>query len=689
MSDLLVEVGTAELPPSELPDVLAKLDDGVGKFLRDLRLPFGSVQTFATPRRLAIAVTDLADVQTSATTVVTGPPVKAGFDASGAPTKAAEGFARAQGVSVAALTRVTTERGEYLAVERAEPSQPAAAILPDALARFIIALPFVKKMRWGDGDIRFVRPIRWLVALLDDAVLPLQIGDVVAGRTTYGHRFLGGQKAIELATADADAYTAALEAAGVIADVERRRAQVLAECRKVVPAPNRVVEDEATLRATVHLVEMPFGIVGRFPEQYLALPREVVQIPIQHHQRWLTVETPDGALAPMFVATSNVPDTRGAIRSGYERVIRARLADADFYFRSDLRMKPEERVSLLGGIVFQERLGTLREKTDRLVALVATLADATGVDAGTVRRAAFLAKSDLASGVVREFPELQGVIGGHYARLAGEPPAVARAIAEQYLPRSADDRVPDSIEGAVLGIADRVDSVVGCLGVGLLPRGSEDPYALRRQAQAVVQIAILKRVALDLPAVVSRALELLAPKLTESPDITRTRVLDLFRTRIESVLAAQGYRRDVVEAVVTSGADDPANAAARAAAITACMERGDWDAVVIAFKRVINILPEHPRDDPDPRLFVDEAERRLYEAINAQQPLFMRAVASGDYAEAFATIAALRPGIDAFFAAVLVMASDAAIRDNRLALLGRIGRPMLKLADLRKIQVLE
>ncbi|MBI2217189.1 MAG: glycine--tRNA ligase subunit beta [Candidatus Rokubacteria bacterium] len=684
---LLFELGTEELPPSELPTVIAALEERAARDLREARLGFESLRVFSTPRRLAVSVTGLDGHQAALRTRIIGPPRKAAFDATGKPTRAAEGFARSQGVTVGDLLTINTERGDYLAVEREEPGRPAVLVLPDLLTALVGTLPFAKQMRWGGGEFRFSRPIRWIVALLDDEVLPLTVAGVASGRVTYGHRFLAPEP---ITIDDAKDWAARLTAARVMPDLEARRDTIRTAVEAAAERLGlRAVVDEATLETVLHLVEAPSAIVGSFAETYLDLPRQVVQTPIRHHQRCFVVETADGRLAPYFVAVSNMPGVpTGEIRRGNERVIRARLADADFYFREDLETRPEERLGLLAGMVFQERLGTLREKTDRLVALVEHLAGAAPTaDRAALSRAAMLAKTDLASGMVREFPELEGVIGAEYARRAGEPQAVATAIAGHYQPRTAEGALPGSLEGAVLAVADKLDTVVGCIGVGLMPSGSQDPYALRRHVQGVLQIAIARRdFALSLPPAVDRALDLLAPKLTEPAAVTRDRVLDVFRARLGTLLTGRGRRADVVEAVLASGFDEPAQVLRRVDALTSLLSRPDWEPLVITFKRTINILPAGFRGTPDPARFVHPAERQLHDATDAVRGPVEAALKTGDYGEALARLAGLRPVVDAFFDAVMVMDKDAAVQANRLGVLKAIADLLLPVADLRKIQ---
>jgi glycyl-tRNA synthetase beta chain len=682
---LLFEIGTEELPPSELPTVIPALRASAERMLMDARLEYVTVREFATPRRLAVVVEGLADVQGIQVVTVTGPPQKAGLDAQGRFTRAAEGFARAQGVTVEQLVTIQTERGAYLAAERRQGGRAAREVLPELLERLAGVLPFAKQMRWGEGDVRFSRPVRWVVALLDADVLAVRIAGVAADRVTYGHRFVRPEPIV---LPHANAWVDRLTAALVLPDVEGRRAAVQREvdgadvgtgARSVVPAE--------TLETVTHLVEYPVAVVGGFAETYLELPREVVETPIRRHQKCFPVESSDGRLAPRFVTVSNMPGADPSeIRRGNERVIKARLADAAFYFHEDLKIRPEERLAFLKGMVFQEQLGNLFEKTERLV----VLSDAVGRPGSppvteTVRRAARLAKSDLASGMVREFPELQGIIGAEYALRAGEPREVAQAIREHYLPRTADDGLPQTVAGAVLSVADKTDTVVGCLGVGLTPTGSQDPYGLRRQAHGVIQIALGERVDVSLTPVIDRALELFGAKLTEPPARTRERALELFRSRLTAALAARGLRADVVEAVLARGFDHPASTLKRAEALTTLIGRPDWEPLVITFKRTINILPARPVAAVAPGRFVHEAERELSAATAAAAPRVHAALASGEYTRALTEVASLRPVVDRFFEAVLVMDPDPAVQENRLALLTALANLLLPVADLRKI----
>lgn len=688
-ADLLFELGTEEMPAAELPEALAALRAQAPALLEAERLGFAAVEAFATPRRLALLVRGLADRQTAETRRAIGPPAARAFDQAGNPTQAAIGFARAQGIPVAELRRVQTERGEYVAAVREIPGEPLERVLPDLLERLLAALPFSKQMRWGQGEARFVRPIRWVLALYGGRPLPLTLRGVEATATSHGHRFLAPGP---FPVTSVEGYLQGLAARHVLLDPERRRAVIQEQVAEAAHAAGGTpVLDARLLETLTYMVEAPEAVLGRFPEGYLKLPRALLETPIRHHQRFVPVEA-DGRLLPVFVAVSNLPTEAPAVleamRRGYERVVRARLADADFYFREDQKVPLAERVPALRGVIFQERLGTLYDKTQRLVALVDSLAAGVGeADREAARRAALLAKADLLTGSVREFPELQGFIGGEFALASGEPQAVAQALREQYLPRVAGDRLPASILGAVLSVADRLDSVVGCLGVGLVPTGSEDPYGLRRQAQGLVAICLDTPLRLSLGALTDRALDLLADRLTEGREAVRERALEFLRGRLLAALLDRGIRPDVAEAALASGFDDPHQALLRARALMGFLARPDFEPLLITFKRVVNILPPGFEGRVDPGAFVEAEEGELHGAFLARRERVVAALRGEAYEAALAELAALRPHVDRFFTGVMVMVEDLRLQQNRLALLAEIGTHLLAVGDLRRLQL--
>jgi len=685
--DLLFEVGTEELPPSELGRARQHYLQEAKRLFAEARLEvLSGFSVYSTPRRLALMARRLAERQADLVREVIGPAKVVAYDKDGRPTRAAEGFARAQGVSVSDLLVTRTDRGEYLAARVQEGGRATVEVLLDLLPKVLLSIPWRKQMRWDETDLRFVRPIRWMACLYGGEVVPVRMGSTVASNFTHGHRFLdpGPHRLLE-----ASAYLAILREARVEPEVQLRRERI----RKAVEQEaaregGGPVIDGSLLEAVADLVEWPTAITGGFPPEYLDLPREVIITPMQHHQRYFPIESPvDGTLLPRFVAISNmeVADP-SVIRSGYERVLKARLADAAFYFRQDLAITLEDRLPRLEQVVYQERLGTLAQKARRLAALGRWVAESVQPELlDVVERAALLAKVDLVTGMVREFPELEGIMGGEYARRGGEPESVARAMQEHYLPRFAGDRLPQSLAGAIVSVADRMDAVVGCLGVGVIPTGSEDPYGLRRRAAGAVMILMDFPIRVSLAALVDQTVEGLDLALTESKTATRDRSIEFLRGRLATGLQERGIPADVVEAVLASGFDDPAAALKRAHAVTAFRARPDFESLLIAFKRVVNILPAGFSGTVDPGRFQDPAERALFEALAGRRGRIEEALAREAYETALEEIAALRPWVDQFFTAVLVMAEDRALQQNRLALLAEIARLLLPVADLRRL----
>lgn len=685
--DLLFEVGTEELPPSELGRALQNYLQEAGRQFAEARLEvLSGFSAYSTPRRLTLGVRGLAERQSDLVREVIGPARTVAYTKDGRSTRAAEGFARAQGISVGDLVVTRMERGEYVAARVREAGRNTVEVLLELLPRIPLSIPWRKQMRWDETDLRFVRPIRWMVCLYGTEVVPVRIGSTVASDLTYGHRFLdpGPHRLVE-----ASAYLAVLREARVEPEVQLRRERIRKAVEQEAAREGGIaVIEEPLLEAVADLVEWPAAITGSFPSEYLDLPREVIITPMQHHQRYFPIEHPvDRTLLPRFVAISNMDVADPAvIRSGYERVLRARLADAAFYFRHDLAVTLEARLPQLEQVVYQERLGTLAEKARRLVALGRWVAGRVRPElVDVVARAALLAKADLVTGMVREFPELEGVMGGEYARRGGEPDSVARAIREHYLPRFAGDRLPHSLPGAIVSLVDRIDAVVGCLGVGVIPTGSEDPYGLRRRAAGAVAILLDVPIRVSLTSLVDQTLDGFGGALTESKTVTRDRAIEFLRGRLSTGLQERGMPADVVEAVLATGVDDPAAALGRAQAVAAFRARPDFESLLIAFKRVVNILPAGFAGSVDAARFQDPAERALFEALAQRRGRIEDALRDEAYETALAEIAALRPWVDQFFTAVLVMVEDQALQQNRLALLADIARLLLPVADLRRL----
>lgn len=691
---LVFEVGTEELPPSAAWEGARQLEELARQALDAARLPAGEVRTYSTPRRLALVVERMGPRQRDVVREVRGPAVRVAFGPDGRPTQAAEGFARAQGVPVEALERRTTPQGEYVFAVRREQGAPSSRVLAELLPSLVEGLVFPKTMRWGSGQARFARPIRWLLALLGPRVIPCSYAGVKAGRYTYGHRLLHPGR---VRVPSADSYEGVLRRSGVLLDPdERRRRIVESVTRAARGAGGRPILDPDLLEETVQLVEWPAAFTGRFSEEFLTLPREVLITVMQHHQKYFGVEDSAGRLLPAFVAVRN----GGAVglrtvREGNEWVLRARLADARFFFDEDRRRPLAARVEELRELVFHERLGTMADKTRRLEALARWLAEELAVapeTAGHLIRAAHLSKADLVTQMVRELPELQGVMGGIYARLDGEPEAVAQAIAEQYLPRG--DRSPQTEVGAYLALLDKADTLVGALAAGLAPSGSQDPYGLRRAAQGIVAVLAGRGVRLRLGRLAHAVLDAYGITEPERRTPAVSAALDLVRQRVRTLLLEEGVSYDVADAVLASSpdgqgepADDVADAVARGRALWAFRQRPEFLRVYTAFDRASRILP--PGFDGEVRTdaFAHPTEERLHRAVEEARRRVEAALRERRYESALQALSVLADPVDRFFTDVLVMAEDDRIRANRLALLAQVVRLIRPLADLSRVVV--
>ena len=607
------------------------------------------------------------------------------FDAQGKPTKAAEGFARAQGVGVDALQVRALERGEYLLAVQEERGSRTADVLIALLPKLVGALTFPKFMRWGEGTFRFVRPIRWLLALYDGRVVPVEIDGLKAEGKTFGHRFLAPRG---VRVRSAEEYLQLLEDRFVIADPARRRELVRAQATEAAATvKGRPLLDDALVDTVADLVEFPAAVCGEFKLDYLELPRAVIVTPMQKHQRYFPVVDAAGELLPHFVTISNMRvKDMDLIREGNERVLRARLNDAEFFFREDRKRPLQDRLPDLRHIIFQEKLGSVADKVQRLQKLAGWIADRLDpAIRGSAERAALLCKADLPTTMVKEFPNLQGTMGREYARLSGEAWDVCQAIEEHYLPRFAGDRLPSSSVGAAVALADRLDSIVGCFGIGLVPTGSEDPYALRRAALGVVQTILQQGYRLPLDEVVKCAQAGYGPQGETDGQATRQAVLEFLRGRIEAVLVERGLPADVVGAVLSAGSNDVVDAARRAEALTVLRREADFGELAVAFRRVVGIIPRGFQRPVEVNRLVEGAERALYAQAMELKGEVERLVAARDYLGALRRIVALKPMVDMFFEEVLVIGPDEGLTQNRLALLKTVGDLFARIADFTQI----
>ena len=701
MNTLLLEIGSEEIPAGYIDPALQALSENLQKKLGDARIPHGKVTVYGTPRRLALQVRDVAAKQAAVSNEVVGPPARVGFDAGGKPTVAAKKFAEKVGVPVDRLAVKETAKGSYLCVTITEKGQPTKNLLKTILPEVILATPFPKKMRWADLDIEFARPIHYVVALMGKAVIPFQLGNLRSNRYSRGHYFMNPAR---IKLADADQYVASLKAAHVLVDIEERKKLLRRQIEKVAAGlGGSILPDEELVDINTHLVEYPIAVAGKFDEEFLEVPDETLINAMREHQKYFSVLDDKGKLMPCFISVNNTrAKNMGLVATGHERVIRARLADAQFFYRGDLAVSNDERVQKLHGVLFQAKLGTMYEKTDRVGKMAQTIAkqvvDADKADSTKASlkkrtaRAAYLSKSDLVSQVVGEFPKLQGVMGRIYAKVGGELPTVAAAVEEHYRPVHSGGALPKTTTGAVLSIADKIDSICGFFSVGLVPTGASDPYALRRQGIGIIQIMQHRGFSFSLQELIQSSLRLYGIKgKGQSADLT-DKVYTFIKNRIFHLLADEGFSKDVVAAVADVSVDDVPSVWNRVRALEALKAQPDFDPLVAGFKRVGNLLKKsgmqpgsRPAGDVQPDLFEHKSESKLYSSYRKVAKKVTAATAAGEFEQALKEIATLRGPVDAFFDGVMVMAKKKKVRTNRLRLLAHIAALFENLADFSKL----
>jgi glycyl-tRNA synthetase beta chain len=701
-AELLLEIGVEELPYQFIAPALAVLKDSAEQLLKDQRLAFQSARTLGTPRRLTLVVEGLAMQQTSMVKEAMGPSTVVAFDPAGQPTRAATGFAAGQGVAVQDLQIRRTPKGEYLFAVKQEQGRPANVVLKELLPQLITKLSFPKAMKWNNTGVRFARPVRWLVALYGGATLPIEAAGITAGNRTEGHRVLGSAKGI--AVRDSGSYLKGLERQGVIPDQQRRRhmieEQIVALCKKTGFTLN---VDKDLLDQAVYTTECPNAILGSFKPAYLEVPQEILITSMKEHQGFFSLMHKEtGKLVPHFIAvTNNRAKNMGLIREGNERVLAARLADAKFFFDEDRKIKLEERVTKLAGVTFHQKLGTMEKKQQRVRKLAGFLASSVRPHDGdlkqTCERAADLCKADLLTGVVGEFPELQGIMGGEYAKHDGESEAVSQAIREQYLPRSIEGELPRTIAGQVLSLADRLDSVASFFHVGLAPTGSEDPFALRRNATAIVRIILEGNLRINLERYIDNARNLVIDDgfkgIPDSEQEGRRRMTEFIFERVRHYSRiVHALRDDVIEAVLKSAHDktlDLVDLVLRMKALESVTSKTEFDPLIVGFKRAHRLVEKEQwdRKPVDEVRFQHPAESALYQAIAEERGKMISAMTRGEYGQALDALVRLKPAIDAFFTAVMVNAEDPAVRSNRLSLLQEVDDCFNSFADFSQIVV--
>lgn len=688
--DLLIEIGMEEIPARFIRNAMDQLKDKLTKWLADSRIGHGEAQAFATPRRIAVRVLAVADKQQDIQEEAKGPAKKIAQDENGNWSKAALGFARSQGVEPENLYFKELGGVEYVYAQKNSVGVETSAVLTEGLQQIITSMTFPKNMRWGSLEQKFVRPIRWLVALLGDAVVPLEIAGVTSGRTSKGHRFLGGDTEIS----SPSAYEALLKEQAVFVDAEERKGLILQQINAIAAEKGWTIAiKDDLLEEVLFLVEYPTALFGSFDPAFLSIPQEVLITSMREHQRYFPVLDEAGQLLPYFVTVRNGnSESLDVVAKGNEKVLRARLSDARFFYEEDQKLQITAALAKLETIVFHEELGTIGDKVRRIRAIADRLAALIGVDAATaqhVGRAADICKFDLVTQMVYEFPELQGVMGEDYARKAGEPEAVAKAINEHYQPRFSGDASPASIVGAVASIADKIDTIVGCFSIGIIPTGSQDPYALRRQAAGIVQIILDHGLTVKLSQIFDAAIAVLEEaKLLKRPsaDIVKD-LFDFFTLRVKNVLS-ESVRYDVADAVLagSGGIDDVGSVVRRGSGLMDTVgNQADFKTAVDSFNRVANLAAKADSHAIDPAIFAEAVERELYDAWQSVRGAYGEAMASGQEREALTLIGKLKEPITRYFDQVMVMASDEKIKANRLAQLSGIAGDLRSFADFSKI----
>ena len=684
--NFLVEIGTEELPPKALKTLATSFADNVEAELNQAGLSFDKIEWFAAPRRLAVKVLNLATQQPSKEIEKRGPAVSAAFDPEGKPTKAAEGWARGCGITVDQAERIATDKGEWLVHRAKIEGQPTKNLLNDIVANALAKLPIPKPMRWADKTVQFIRPVHTVTMLLGDELIEGEILGVASARTIRGHRFLG-EKEFEIQ--HADQYPQLLREKGsVVADFNERKAEILAKSQAKATALGGEADiEESLLEEVTSLVEYPNVLAAKFEERFLAVPAEALVYTMKGDQKYFPIYDKDGKLLSHFIFVSNInPEAPTAIIEGNEKVVRPRLTDAEFFFKTDLKQKLVDRLPRLETVLFQQQLGTLKDKTDRIEQLAGEIAKQIGADEAKAKRAGLLSKCDLMTNMVFEFTDTQGVMGMHYARHDGEDEEVAVALNEQYMPRFAGDELPKSLVASAVALADKFDTLTGIFGIGQAPKGSADPFALRRAALGALRIIVEKNLPLDLEDLVKKSAALFGDKLTNKNVVAD--VVDFMLGRFRAWYQDEGIAVDVIQAVLARRPTRPADFDARVRAVSHFRTLDSAEALAAANKRVSNILAKADAAIGEINLTacVEPAEKALAEAVLALRTEVQPLIAKGDYTAVLDKLANLRTPVDNFFDNVMVNAEDPALRQNRLAILNTLQDLFLQVADISVLQ---
>jgi glycyl-tRNA synthetase beta chain len=687
--DLLLEIGMEEIPARFVRGAMDQLKDRTAKWLSDSRIAYAGIQSYATPRRITVIVQGVEEKQSDLNEEVRGPSQKIAQGPDGAWTQAALGFARSQGVPPEALALKELNGVEYVFASKSSMGQDTAAVLPEGLTSIITAMGFPKNMRWGSRELKYVRPIRWMVVLFGEDIVPIEVAGVHSSRTSKGHRFLGQDADI----ASPSVYEETLKQQFVFVNVEERKSIIEQQIRKLAEANGWTIPiKEDLLEEVLFLVEYPTALFGHFNPEFLSIPQEVLITSMREHQRYFPVLDNAGKILPHFVTVRNGDDrSLDNVARGNEKVLRARLSDARFFYDEDQKMTIADALERLEKIVFHEQLGTIADKVRRIQANAEAISQLWSFDEANrewTARSAAICKFDLVTQMVYEFPELQGVMGQDYARKAGEKDEVAKAIFEHYQPRFSGDQVPSSKAGAAVSIADKIDTIAGCFSLGIIPTGSQDPYALRRQASGIVQILLEHHMPITLSQLFEAALNTLEQNKLLKRDAAEVRkdLYEFFGLRVKNMLSEHGVRYDIVDSLLASGFEHIPSALARAEALVSAVRQPEFKATVESFNRVSNLAAKASLEaEINPALFEDDAEHSLHHAFLQMRERYIAEMSEEKADAALQTLAAMKDPITRFFDAVMVMAEDEQVRSNRLALLAAISGELKKYADFAKL----
>ncbi|MCX7770041.1 MAG: glycine--tRNA ligase subunit beta [Proteobacteria bacterium] len=684
--ELLIEIGTEEIPAGFLRPALEALKDRLVTLFGELKIEHSEVKVFGTPRRMTIYIEAVDVKQPDIDEEVLGPPKKVAIDENGNYTKSAIGFATSQNVSIDELKIITKDKKEYIGFNRKKDGEKTATLLSNYLPDLILSLPFPKSMRWASGEIKFVRPIHWILALFGSEVIPFSITGINSSNYTVGHRFMAYNKII---VNSFDEYKKKLTDSFVMIDIDQRIELILREAKKIADEVNGIIDEDMELIETVaNLCEYPFPMLGSFDSKFLSLPKEILITTMKKHQKYIPIFNNKGELLPHFIIVSNtMVNNPKTIIDGNSKVIKARFSDAEYYFEKDKKIPLVSRVESLKNVMFQEKLGTYFEKTQRLIELcdfLTSMIDPSLKD--KAKRSALLSKADLVTGMVYEFPALQGIIGGELARLQNEDPDVAVAIYEHYLPQSPDDPIPLNPVGRILSLADKVDSLTGFFGLGIMPKGASDPYGLRRMAIGIIRLITEMDVNIDYTQIIRFAYENLKSKLTKGYDEIIKNLIEFIENRFYYQMQLSGYRVDIVESVISTHPVDLCNAKKIIEVMDKESRSELFNDLILGFKRVANITRGMENEKFDVSLFKEEVENKLYNSYLKAKESINKIIEKKLFDEIPVVLANLKPVIDEYFESVLVMDKDEIVKNNRLAFLVALRKVFSELMDFTKIQ---